>query len=178
MNVDGNATISHPEVKRTSEQALPAVPPIKCQEAAVQTQPLELVSDWELWIPHSEWFKTNIEKIDVDIQSIREAGKTQEVHDQLKFYEQMSVLGFEKADVDSILEKKKGRYKKQLVRHCRLFKQNIAIDRFLDFLNNCDKRKSFFGQTEPCNQPITTFAKEEPCNSPNLQGCLCPRPRW
>ena len=33
MNVDGNATISHPEVKRPSEHLFDAVPPIESQES-------------------------------------------------------------------------------------------------------------------------------------------------
>ncbi len=33
MNVDGNATISHPEVKRSSEHLFDAVPPIESQES-------------------------------------------------------------------------------------------------------------------------------------------------
>ena len=45
MNVDGNATISPPELKR--DQVFGAVPPIESQEVAVQTEPLELVSELE-----------------------------------------------------------------------------------------------------------------------------------
>ena len=38
MNVDGNATISHPEVKRPSEQLFGAVPPIESQESSNTSQ--------------------------------------------------------------------------------------------------------------------------------------------
>ena len=164
MNVDGNATISHPELKRTGELVFAAGPPIESQEAAVQTPPIKLVSDFESWIPHSEWFKANVGKI--------RAGP-KELQDLYRFHEEMKGLGFGSEDIESVLEKKETGHNKQLVRRCRLFRKQIAIKRFLDCLNNCEKPKTFYTRTEPCNQPMTSFVKEEPCNSPNLQGCLC-----
>ena len=167
MNIDGNATISPPQVTETRDQAVTAaVPPIESQEVAVQTQPLELLDEtqWRLWAPHSEWFKANIGKIKPE----------PDADDNIDFFiNDMENLGFASSDINNILWGKKTGHNKQLEECFRLFKQRVAIDRFAVMVDNCVKRKTFFGKTEPCNQPMTSFAKEEPCNSPNLQGCLC-----
>ena len=141
MNVDGNATISPPEPETRDQAVSAGVPPIESQEVAVKTQPLEFVR-WRLWAPHSEWFKTNIEKIQP------------EPHEYIGFKEftdNMLELGFALTDINSILGGKKTGHNKQLMERFQLFKKNVAIDRFADLVDNCRKKKTYFGMTEPIN---------------------------
>ena len=145
----------------------------------MQTDEMEINTDEEHWMDHTEWYKANKHKVK---PGIREHKLQPFISDERGFvsvfYERHLGRGVSKEELKNLWNSDYSE-DQVLLDEYRSLQELIAHNRFHNFWAYCDNPKPLDSPMVPFDQPLhLNFDRREPCNSPNFDGCICRGRTW
>ena len=147
------------------------------KEAQNQTDKIVIMTEFDLWIEHSDWFKANKHHVKPAVRQHKVQYLDGEIELVSEFCNRQLGRGVSKCDLKNLWNNNHSE-DQVLLQEYRCLQEKVARNRFDWFWQTCDNLKQHFDESNlPFDQPLAVgFDRREPCDSPNFNGCICQEP--